>query len=213
MARESWPFFYGPEVEAMKDPRGRVAFGLYAFKKELIFNGLAVGLDARLPTFCVSTSRYVIEFQKANDLEPDGLIGPKTAQILFSMRTRHLEHRFGIYDGLLSKLKTARSGNDPVAEGPAGEEGIMGLNVPFEPETRLEDAWDPAWALEVGASRLLAAIRFCEDEAGGIASWEIGRWYAREWVKAGKPPSGGPEIGKQDAYLRAFSYVQLVNDR
>jgi hypothetical protein len=210
--RGIWPESYGRDDNFTSDPYGRSAFGLYAVKKELVYNGFAIGIDVREPVFCSSTLKQTIDFQKARDLDPDGLIGPITAAALFDARTREIEKRFGIKNNWLLKLKNARSQNDPVAQGPQDEEGLVQVELHFNPSISIEDAWDPAWALDYGVRRLKAAIEFCGgDEQGGIAAWTIGRIFSKDWVEAGKPDSGGPQLGGKDSFSRAAEYVSLVS--
>lgn len=210
--RGLWPFSYGPETDATTDPYGRTAFGLYAFKKELVFNGFAIGIDVREPTFCSATFKQARDFQKANDLEADGLIGPDTAKALFESRTKQFEKRFGIKSRWLTKLTNSRSHNDPVAQGAQDEEGLVQIELHFNPAISIEEAWDPAWSLDYAARRLRAAIEFCGgDEQGGIAAWSVGRILAEQWVKAGKPDAGGPKLGQDDSFTRASEYVHIVS--
>jgi hypothetical protein len=216
--RGDWPRFYHPGDDYRADPHGRDAHGICALKRELVYNGFAVGIVTSLPFYGTAMKAQVLAWQKqatwiGQALIPDGVIGPRTAGSLWHKRALWLEQRFGIPHNWLAKLKSLESNNDPVAQGfvdPA-DEGIVQINLHFNPSIAVDQAWDPAWALEFAAGRLKDAIAYCADEEGGVAAWNIGRYTAKQWVAAGKPASGGPLIGGQDGWTRATHYVLAVN--
>lgn len=214
--RGAWPFYYKLGLDFRASPQGRDAHGIYALKRELIYNGNTG--DGKMVADSAMWGSYADlacrTFQKQHGLIVDGELGPTTARHLLSKRFTALETQYGIPSKLLSKIKTLESSNDPVAQGyvDIDDEGLMQINLHFHPDITFEYAWDPAQCGPLGGSQLQSAITYCDhDLDGGVAAWNIGRYYARQWVQAGKPASGGPMIGSDDAYARATKYVALVN--
>lgn len=213
--RGAWPFYYKLGLDLRSAPQSRDAHGIYALKRELIFNGNTGNgkMIADMPTWGKYADIACKAFQKSHGLLVDGVLGPKTARAMFHKRFLAFEDQFGIPNNLLTKIKTLESSNDPVAQGyvDLDDEGLMQINLHFHPEITTEFAWDPAECGPWGGSQLASSITYCDhDLDGGVAAWNIGRFYARQWVRAGKPASGGPLIGSDDAYARATKYVQLV---
>ena len=211
--RGAWPFYYKLGLDFRNNPQGRDAHGIYALKKELIYNGYSKGIVADLAYWGASVDARTREFQKDHGLVVDGELGPKTALALFHKRALHEETIRGIPNNLLCKQKTEESSNDPVAQGwiDVDDEGLMQINVHFHPDISQEQAWDPSFALPFGGSYMLDAYNFCDhDWDGAVAAYNIGRVYAKQWVEAGKPASGGPTIGSDDSFTRATKYVALV---
>ncbi len=208
----AWPFVYKFGLDFRNDPQGRSAHGIYALKKELVFNGYSIGIVVDLAYWGDKVDKQTKKFQTDHALTVDGQLGPQTALALFKKRAVALQKQYGIKNNWLCKQKTLESSNDPVCEGSADpdDEGIAQINLHFHPEITYEEAWSPAFALEYAAKFLVSAISYCGDEEGGVAAYNIGRYYAKEWVDAGKPASGGPFIGSQDVYARATHYVAVV---
>ncbi len=212
-SRGEWPFLYRQGDDFSTDPRGRNACGLAAIKRELIYNGFNGGLHKGAHVFDAPTHRAVLEFQQSMRFDlPDGVVGPNTALLLFRKRKLALEHQFGVPGNWLGKIATAESSNDPVAQGMMNPsvEGMMAINLSWYPAISHEEAWDPGWCLNWAATKIIANIEFCGDEEGGVAAYNIGRIYAKQWVDAGKPAEGGPKLGDQDAFARASSYLSVV---
>ena len=207
----AWTFYYREGFKASDD---RQRAGIKAIKQELIYNGYDKGIDLTMVNvFGTAVSNRSKEFQAANGLVSDGVVGPNTALVLFRKRCRAAESSKGIPDKLVGRTGTLESNNDPIAEGYADpeDEGWGQIHLPFFPNVSIEQAWDPAYAIPFTANKLASDITYCDNDVdGGLAAYNVGRTYARRWVRAGKPASGGPELGGEDAYVRATRYVELV---
>src|SRR4051794_13670721 len=113
----AWSFgFYS---YGMQVPNNRVAAGITAFKQALIDNGMGKGIDLSLPIFGSNMKRRTVDFQKANSIGTDGIIGPTTSRYLFRVYSHEAEltGTIEIPDHLLHKLGAEESGHDPVAQG------------------------------------------------------------------------------------------------
>ncbi len=197
----------------MDVPDDRVRRGIFAFKQELIYKGLGRGIVLDLPIFGNSIRDRTAEFQRSCNLMPTGTIGPRTARYLFWTRANRCALTAGIPNRLVARIVTLESANDPVAEGfvDADDEGGAQIHLPFYPEISIEQAHDPSFYYPWVAGRLVAAAEYCDDDYdGAVAAHNIGWFYARAWVRDGKPASGGPPIGEADSYARATNYVALV---
>lgn len=211
--RGAWPFYYQFGLDRRNDPQGRDAHGIYAFKRELIFNGYGAGIVPDLAYWGKQVDDQTRKFQAAKFLVVDGQLGPKTAGILLRKRTLAIESRFGIVNNYLCKLKSHESANDPVAEGwsDPDDEGLVQINLDFHPTVTEVKAWDPAFALDWAGKYLFDAFKYTGDWDGAIVAYNIGRHSAKLWVEAGKPPTGGPLIGGQEGWKRATSYLAAIN--
>lgn len=213
--RGAWPFYYKLGLDFRSNPAGRDAHGIYALKRELIYNGNTGNglMRADLAFWGDSADLALRTFQKQHDLVVDGVLGSGTARVLFHKRFLAICAQYGIPNELVAKIKTLESSNDPVAQGwvDIDDEGCMQINLHFNPSITQDEAWDPPFAGDYGGKQLASAIIYCDhDLDGGVAAWNIGRYYAKQWVEAGKPVSGGPIIGQDDAWARATKYVALV---
>lgn len=216
--RGAWTFIYQFGLDRRNDPQGRDAHGIYSFKRELIFNGYATGIKADLAYWGKQVDEQTKKFQATKGLIPDGQLGPRTAAKLLRKRAVALDKRFGIPNNYLCKLKSHESANDPIAEGyfDPDDEGLVQINLDYHPSVSITQAWDPAFCLEWAAKYLADAYKYIHassgeyDWDGAVVSYNIGRYQAAQWIKAGKPASGGPLIGGTDGWVRATKYLSMV---
>jgi hypothetical protein len=196
-----------------------VGYGIVAIKKELIFNGFGTGIDVGYKDkngnyfFGSGTATRAKEFQKSVGITADGEVGPTTARHLFAKRAAQEGFAKGVADNLLSKLKTLESANDPAAVGFVDplDMGLMQIHMPFHPDVSQAEAFDPAFSLSWGANYLKSANASFKDWDAAVASYNVGSYYAGQWLKDGKPTSGGVILSNgQDIYQRASQYVKLV---
>lgn len=187
---------------------------MFAFKRELFFNGVAqedLWVEENLWDGVADKAlRY---FQQEQGLNVDGQLGPETARLLFHRRATDIEKRHGVAAGVLCRLKTCLSQNDPVAEASheLDCEGLMQINLRYNPLISKEQAWDPQFAMEHAASWLAIAYEYVgEDWEGALAAYVIGRSPAADWVTCQKPPGGGITLGSRDTFERAFEFVGSV---
>lgn len=212
VAMSAWAFTYRRGLDGTHDPRK--AAGIRAMKQELILNGFSEGILIDLPVFGSKVTARTREFQQNEKITIDGEIGPQTAARLFRKRCALVEQGNGpIPDSLLCRLKQLESASDPVAEGVAdpNDEGLVQVNMPSHPTLMIEQLWDPAFVLPWAGDQLAQAHASIQDWDGAIAAWNVGGFYARLWVKAGKPDSGHT-VGTIDWFARAHKYVQLVHN-
>jgi hypothetical protein len=211
----AWSYVYefGMTVDT-----ARKRAGVHAMKAELIYNGYIYGIRLEVDAFGNYARDRTRDFQKVQGIEMDGVIGPITARRLFRKRVREQEVLRGIPDHLLGCQGTLESNNDPVAEGTVDpdDEGWGQIHLPFHPEVTEAEAWDPSVSIPWTAKELADAAVYTKDWDGGVAAYNIGWPYARQWVAAGKPSSGGPIMGNDkngnpiDSFARATLYVKLV---
>jgi hypothetical protein len=211
----AWSFgFYS---YGMQVPNNRVAAGITAFKQALIDNGMGKGIDLSLPIFGSNMKRRTVDFQKANSIGTDGIIGPTTSRYLFRVYSHEAEltGTIEIPDHLLHKLGAEESGHDPVAQGffDPSDEGWAQINLISHPKITQLQAWSPGFAIPWAAKYLKTFyVDKAADWDGALASYNIGTYYAQQWVQAGKPAANGWFLGI-DMWARATNYVAGVKSR
>jgi soluble lytic murein transglycosylase-like protein len=211
----AWAWVYRQGFAA--DGDARKADGIYAIKQELIHNGFGHDVVLTLPFFGRFAASEAKRFQAARGLIADGIVGPITARVLFRKRLASTESQLGIPDNLLAKLVNLESNDDPVAEGTSdpNDEGIAQINLPSHPDVSESSAHDPAFAIP-WAGRYLKGLFTAtggKDWDGALVAYNAGTDLAKRWLAAGKPATGGPQVGGEDGYARATRYVELVRGR
>lgn len=210
-SRGAWPYNYAEGLDFRGDPQGRGAYGIYAFKNELIYNGFSRGVNPGSAFWGSKAVGRTKDAQRHFGLVADGVLGPKTALALF--RKRLAEQANG---HVLSQIKSLESGNDPIAQGYADldDEGLFQENGPSNPDLTKQQCWTPSFIIPHAASQLASRIKSCGSVRAGVAGWNVGNTYATDWRKAGYPPSGKwVNIGGQeiDVFARAYNYYNLVS--
>lgn len=208
---------YGQYFQNMPVPDERVRAGIFAFKQELIYLGYGDGVKLDLPMFGSNMDAMTRTFQKdSGGLMIDGKIGSKTARHMFRTRGLRFQMAHAVPGNYITKQITLESANDPVAQGYAdkGDEGLGQVHLSFHPDITLAEAWDPSFAIPWLGGQLVGATAYCNgDFDGGLAAYNIGWVYAKRWVEAGKPASGGPLLGTVDSFARATQYVALIKSQ
>lgn len=201
-------YHYGMSVS-----NDRVAAGIHAFKLELINNGFSKGIDPKVRGFGNYARDRTKDFQRSRGLNADGTIGPLTARLLFQVRARRLQSEVGMPNDLLCRQKTLESANDPVAQGvqDSGDEGLMQVHLAFHPAITRAQAWDPGFILPWAVHTLQQYRVDLNSWDGAVAAWNVGEYYARRWVNAGKPDHG-LVVNGIDYYTRAYRYVKIVKE-
>lgn len=211
----AWTFYY---KFGWKPAGDRQIAGLLAMKRALIDNGFGRGIDLEQLIFGNAVTNRTKEFQTYHALGSDGVIGPRTARRLFLHYFDIVEAGLGIPDHLLARIGCGESNDDPIAEGviDAEDEGILQFHMPFWPGVTLEQAWDPREAIRLAGTKLSELRLITRSWQGAVAAWNIGATYAKQWVAAGYPASGGPIMGtdadgnKIDSFERATHYWNYV---
>lgn len=196
-------------------PLPRLAgLGVLAVKKELQYNGFGSAIDLSNNRFGMATYRATKRFQEIEGIGVDGVIGQTTARHLFRKRASGLEARWSVPDGLLQRLKTLESANDPSAYGytDADDHGLVQINLRIHTNVTLEEALDPFYALQYAANAVTGAFAKFNDWDVAVASWNVGVGGATSWLSAGKPSTGGT-AGLPDLYSRATQYIALVRSQ
>ncbi len=209
---------YGVYQRDMAVPDERVAAGIKAFKKELIFCGFGEGIVLEKPIFGNMIEARVRDFQTYAGVTVDGRIWSDTARALYRKRSDQLQRKYAIPHSYLARLKTLESNNDPVAQGyvDSNDEGIVQIHLPYYPDITREQAWDPEYAMGVAARGLVDAKTYTGEWKGAAAAHNIGKTYAKYWVQQGYPATGGPimYVDSQGnpiyAFTRATRYMALV---
>lgn len=212
-SRGAWPYNYHLGLDFRTDPQGRGAYGIYAFKNELIYNGFSRGVNPNTAYWGDKVVNRTKDAQKHFGLLADGILGPQTAKALFRKRISEQ-----VNADALSRIKSLESGNDPVAQGYADldDEGLFQENGPSNPDLTQIQCWTPSFIIPHAASQLESRIKTCGSVKAGIAAWNIGNEYAIEWRQAGYPAAGKwVTIDGQliDFFARATNYYNLVSEQ
>lgn len=218
-SRGAWPYTYKLGLDFRSEPNGRGAYGIYAFKNELIYNGFSRGIDPTLPLWGSSVVKRTKAFQAAMGLTVDGDLGPITARALFRHRVTAAEVTYNLPPHLLAQVKSLESDNDPVAQGwlDLDDEGLFQENLPSNPDITQVQCWTPSFIVPHAASQLASRIKNCGSAKAGTAAWNIGNQLAINWREAGYPVSGliytDANGNKIDYAARATNYVKDVEEQ
>jgi hypothetical protein len=214
-SRGAWPFYYEAGLDRRDDPGGRDAYGIFAFKAELVYNGFSKGINPLLALWGDSAVARTRDAQKAFGVQVDGVLGPETARCLFRHRASAAEAASRIPAHWLARIKSLESGNDPVAQGEEDpdDEGLLQENGPSNPTITQIQCWTPSFILPYGGQQLVGRIAATGSVKAGVAAWNVGNYAAAEWAQAGFPASGVyVTIGgaKVDVAPRATTYYNDV---
>lgn len=201
-------------MNATNDDRLQAA--LTAFKVELAYNGFGKNLVLDAPTFGDAMRNRVKEFQASAGLTADGQIGQKTATELFRKRIVYTEGVYALPEGSLGKQLLLESGYDPVAVGfsdPA-DHGLAQINLRIHSDVTVDQAYDPTFAIDWAAHYIRNSYDAVATNADVMkaarAAYNIGNFYATEWMKDSFPASG-KVVDNIDWYKRATDYIALVD--
>lgn len=197
------------------DPR--LAAAIHAIKQELIYNGFAQGIVLDLPVYGDSVRNRVKDFQASKGLTVDGQVGSKTSLELFRKRVVAEEQNYNLPSGTIGKKLKLESLYDPVAVGSVDPDdtGIAQINVRIHDSVSIDEAFDPAFAIDWAAKYVSSQRRDIGERANIIkaarAAYNIGQVYATAWMLSGFATSGGPDIGGVDSFERATQYIALID--
>jgi peptidoglycan hydrolase-like protein with peptidoglycan-binding domain len=189
-----------------------LAYAIVGVKRELAYNGFAGQMDVDSAIFSGYAVLAARHFQQANGLVVDGVVGPRTALVLFRKRAEASGLANGIPDHLNARQKTWESANDPAAIGSSGHDfGLPQIYLPSHPDISKAQAISPAFALPWEALALRNYFGQLHDWDAAVAAYNVGLSAATKWLAAGKPSSGGP-LGTNgvDLFAVAFNYVRHV---
>jgi peptidoglycan hydrolase-like protein with peptidoglycan-binding domain len=212
-------FDYGSYQKGM-DGRddARLGAAIIAIKNELRFNNSArPAMVGDLPFFGDAVSNSVKDFQEKVGLTPDGVCGSRTLKELFRKRIEAAEDANGLLRGVLGKKTSLESGFDPVAVGfvDNDDKGICQINTRIHTSVTEGKAFDPAFAIPWAAAFIASNKNKIEHDLNTLkaarAAYNIGGVYARQWLLAGFPASGGPMLGNVDSFERATKYIELID--
>lgn len=194
----------------------RLGAAIIAIKNELRFNNAArPAMVGDLAFFGEAVANSVKDFQASKGLTVDGEVGSKTAKELFRKRVEAEERQYDLPVGTLGKKLSLESAFDPVAVGTVDpdDHGIAQINLRIHSGVSVTQAFDPIFAIDWAAKYIDANRTRIEQEVGTTkaarASYNVGVEYAKQWMLAGFPPSGGPQLGGQDSFERATRYIEL----
>lgn len=190
----TWSSYYelGTKAES-NTPLGR---GILAVKAELVFNGIPqYGMNMNTPEVGTGTVRAIEAFQKQiKGLDVDGVVGPWTSHALFKKRVLQVEHTLGLPAGLLCKLKSLESSDDPAClSDDEDDRGQVQINRKSHPQVSDSQAYFPPFAFTWAGQYLLAAYNGIltvdnkKDWDLALASYNVGWGGARKWDKDGRP--------------------------
>lgn len=221
----AWLDYYRQGQEFDEDDRR--GYAIVGYKRELAYNGYGAGL-IYTPSFGLTMHNRTIEFQAAEGLETDGVIGPRTARALFKRRCARLHSQYEIPDQLLMKKTQGESNWDIAAynHNKRADGTVIstdhGLNQMNDVSNRLgqegyplvKDAYMPAFSLNWAANKMKNDYQYSgNDWDGALATYNVGLYYAKKWVAAGKPPSGLYTSSQKDYAIMCTRYVGYVRSQ
>lgn len=215
----AWGSYYQyKDREEPGTPRG---YAIVALKRELAYRGYGKGLDTESLFFGAAARDRTKEFQvdhkiglKANG-EPTGVIASGTARKLFKKRVWEAAHRAEIPALWLCRQINLESGFDPAAVGNVDprDRGLVQINSFWHPDVSDAEAFDPVFSINWAADYFAGNLAALGDVEAAVAAHNVGRFYARKWLEAGKPASGLFTEGGKDVAATITRYLKLVNGR
>lgn len=200
----AWEFTYAyNKANPLHGHSDRLGWAILSLKNELAFNGHRANMILRTQVFGSGTDIATREFQSANPQcgRSDGVIGFKTAMVLWRRRKVATEEVFVIPDHWLAKQITLESANDPAATGMADkrDRGLSQISSLHHPEITDSMAFNAAYSINWHGKQLkLAHAHFNGDWEAAIVSWNVGWGGAAIWIRDGKP-----EDSRAGKYLTA----------
>jgi hypothetical protein len=185
-------------------------------KKELEYNGFGSGLVMN-PVFGDAAANRLGEFQTSKGLKADKQAGPATLKELFRQRVEVIEDLFNLWRGTLGRQLWLESSFDPIAVGVADPDdtGIAQINLRIHSTLTQAQAFDPTFSFRWAAQYITDAqnrmIKEVDVAKAARAAYNVGTEYAKEWMLAGFPASGGPQLGSEDSFARATKYIALID--
>lgn len=195
----------------------RLGAAIIAIKKELIYNGLSKGVDTTLPFLGDAVTNRIGDFQQSIGLKRDEVAGPQTLKELFRKRVESTEDAYDFWRGTLGRQIWLESGFDPIAKGVVDPDdtGMSQINLRIHSTITEAQAFDPVFAIRWMAQYIDDATSRIVSEIDAIkaarAAYNVGTEYAKQWMLAGFPASGGPDLGGQDSFTRATNYIALID--
>jgi len=218
----AWSSYY--QYKDRAEPGTPKAYGIVAMKRELAYRGYGKGLDTESLFFGAAARDRTKEFQLdfkiglKKDGTPTGVIASGTARKLFKKRIWDASHKASpiVVPALtLCRQLNLESGFDPAAVGNVDprDRGLAQINSYWHPTVSDEEAFDPAFAIPWAANYFAANLDALKDIGAATAAHNVGRFYARKWLEAGKPASGIFTETGRDVAVVITRYLQLVNGR
>lgn len=204
----TWSTIY--KLGTVAQPNTPEAWAILAIKAELVFNGIVQGgMQMDNPTFGTGTDKKVKDFQGRNGLIQDGHVGPNTAHKLFKKRILQVEKTLEIEPGLLCKMKSLESSDDPAClSDDLHDRGPMQINKISHPQVSDRDCYFPPFCFVWAGKYVRAAYDGVLDQHGqkdwdlACASYNVGWGGARIWDRDGRPKTA-----------TAANYVRVVRNR
>ncbi len=215
----AWGEYYKYKDRA--EPGTPRAYAIVALKKELAYRGYGKGLDTESLFFGAAARDRTMEFQKdfnigvRADGTPTGVIASGTARKLFKKRVWDSAHKANVPALWLCRQINLESGFDPAAVGNVDprDRGLVQINSFWHPEISDAEAFDPVFSINWAAKYLAANIKELGDIEAGVAAHNVGRFYAKKWLEAGKPVSGLYTSEGRDYAAIITRYLSLVQGR
>ena len=206
--------FYKQGMDGRND--ARLGAGLIAIKAELVFNGFDDKIVLN-PVFGEAAANRLGEFQANKGLKADKVAGPITLRELFRKRIEQTEDLFDFWRGTLGRQIWLESNFDPIAKGVVDPDdtGIAQINLRIHSTITEAQAFDPVfafrWAAQYIADAEARIISEVDARKAARAAYNVGTEYAKQWMLARFPASGGPDLGGQDSFTRATNYIALID--
>ena len=209
----AWTSWYRYKDRA--EPNTPKAYALQALKRELKYRGFGEGLDTESLFFGAAAKANTIKFQESVGLKADGVIGPTTARRLFKKRIWDAGHKENIPPLMLCRQLNLESGFDPAAVGYVDprDRGLAQINSYWHPEITDVKAFDPSFSIPWAANYLSENLKALGDVDAALAAHNVGRFYARKWLEAGKPTSGLYTVEGKDVATIITKYLSLLKSR
>lgn len=172
-----------------KEP-GRVNWAIQSIQRALTIHGYEVGANDGV--FGPRTRSAVRAFQTDVKLQPDGIVGHKSARALYEPFVNDTERKLQIPEHLLHGQLMLESGYDPGAQGSmdARDRGLCQVNSRWHPDVTDELAYGrPKWIINWSGSRLRSAY-----DGLSVESWDAALAShnnpekAQQWARSGEAP-------------------------
>lgn len=140
------------------------------------------------------TDQTVKEYQSRNNLKVDGVVGPLTSKSIFRRYAERHVDNFAAGNADLKRMVVGHiayeSGFDPAAVGVTTPQdlGLGQINGRYHPDMSVNDRLDPSIAVPWVVNFVKGNLDYFKGNVrDAVASYNLGRGGANNWIKQGRP--------------------------
>lgn len=184
-----------------------VYYGVLAIKNRLVELGYGVDtIDVEHGALGPAVATEIKNFQAANGLAADAIIGPATTKALFLPIVQGAAIAYGVPWELVCGVIQNESAWDPGAVGYSdiSDLGLAQINGPSQPGLSIEDRFDPRLAIEFVANIFARNVKYFGNDRDAVAAYNLGVRGCEMWIAAGRPDVWLPPWSKTERSVAKY---------